>query len=134
MALKRAEAEGGGEAAWCDVFGVFLPCMIVLPLHRRVGVSALSSSEFMNPHSVAARQAGRGMAGVPTLPLESNGERKRSLFISYYSRMMRRALPLAATCILQGDMKKVGRNATTREAREGGREEGRQRRDAESEI
>ena len=62
-ALKRVEAEGGGEAAWCDVFGVFLPlpCMIVLPLHRRVGVSALSSSEFMNPHSVAARQAGRRM-------------------------------------------------------------------------
>ena len=132
MALKRAEAEGGGEAAWCDVFGVFLPCMIVLPLHRRVGVSALSSSEFMNPHVVVA--AGRARDGAPTLPLESNGERKRSLFISYYSRMMRRALPLAATCILQGDMKKVGRNATTREAREGGREEGRQRRDAESEI
>ena len=64
-ALKRAEAEGGGEAAWCDVFGVFLPCMIVLPLHRRVGVSALSSSEFMNPHVVVA--AGRARDGVPTL-------------------------------------------------------------------
>ena len=98
------EAEGGGEAAWCDVFGVFLPCMIVLPLHRRVGVSALSSSEFMNPHVVVA--AGRARDGAPTLPLESNGERKRSLFISYYSRMMRRALPLAATCILQGGGKR----------------------------
>ena len=68
------------------------------------------------------RAAGRARDGAPTLPLESNGERKRSLFISYYSRMMRWALPLAATCILQGDMKKVGRNATTREAKEGGRE------------
>ena len=35
-----------------------LPCMIVLPLHRRVGVSALSSSEFMNPHVVARQGAG----------------------------------------------------------------------------
>ena len=39
--------------------------MIVLPLHRRVGVSALSSSEFMNPHVVVA--AGRARDGVPTL-------------------------------------------------------------------
>ena len=114
----RAEAEGGGGVVRrirC------LPCMIVLPSASpsRRGECTL----VLGIHESARRRAaGRARDGVPTLPLESNGERKRSLFISYYSRMMRWALPLAATCILQGDMKKVGRNATTREAREGGRE------------
>ena len=40
-----------------------------------VGVSALSSSEFMNPHSVAARQAGRGMARQLSLWNQTESER-----------------------------------------------------------
>ena len=75
MAFKRAEAEGGERRRGA--------AYSASSVHDRssaspsVGVSALSSSEFMNPHVVARQGAGwRGMARQ--LSLESNGERKRS--------------------------------------------------------
>ena len=119
---RRLRAEGRRRGAEYSVSS-FRACMIVLPSASPSRRGECTLVLGIHESALRRRAAGRARDGAPTLPLESNGERKRSLFISYYSRMMRRALPLAATCILQGDMKKVGRNATTREARKGDRGE-----------